>query len=41
MTTICIRCGEKVDKAKLKKSKICEECYEKRSRKTKKDVKAG
>ena len=41
MTTICIRCGEKVEKNKIKKSKICEDCYAARSRKPKKSHKVS
>ena len=36
MVIICIRCGEKVEKAKVNRNKVCEECNN--ARKEKKDL---
>jgi len=41
MTVLCIRCGNKVEKSRIKKSKICEDCHAARSKKTKKNTKAS
>ena len=36
---ICIRCGKNVEKARISKNKICEECHNARSEKNKKNSK--